>query len=60
MGHSSIVTTLDRYGHLFPALDEQIAEGLDTACREALADSARTERGPDLAELPQVRAASGL
>lgn len=30
MGHSSINVTLDRYGHLFPALDEQIADGLET------------------------------
>ncbi len=26
MGHSSINVTLDRYGHLFPELDEAIAE----------------------------------
>ena len=25
MGHSSINVTLDRYGHLFPELDEAIA-----------------------------------
>ena len=29
LGHSSITTTLDRYGHLFPALDEELAERLD-------------------------------
>lgn len=29
MGHASITTTLDRYGHLFPSLDERIADGLD-------------------------------
>lgn len=29
MGHSSITMTLDRYGHLFPELDEAIADGLD-------------------------------
>jgi integrase len=28
MGHSSINVTLDRYGHLFPELDEAIAAGL--------------------------------
>jgi integrase len=27
MGHSSINVTLDRYGHLFPELDEAIAAG---------------------------------
>ena len=35
MGHSSIQVTLDRYGHLFPELDEQIAVGLDTTFRLA-------------------------
>jgi hypothetical protein len=29
MGHSTVQMTLDRYGHLFPALHDQIAEGLD-------------------------------
>jgi hypothetical protein len=29
MGHSSITVTLDRYGHLFPELDEAIASAFD-------------------------------
>lgn len=29
MGHASITVTLDRYGHLFPEMDEAIAVGLD-------------------------------
>lgn len=29
MGHSSISVTLDRYGHLFPELDESIANAFD-------------------------------
>ena len=29
MGHSSITVTLDRYGHLFPELDEAIAAAFD-------------------------------
>jgi integrase len=29
MGHASITVTLDRYGHLFPELDEQVADRLD-------------------------------
>jgi len=29
MGHASINVTLDRYGHLFPELDEAIAEAFD-------------------------------
>lgn len=38
MGHSSIQVTLDHYGHLFPALDEQIATGLDGTYRRAAAE----------------------
>jgi integrase len=33
MGHSTIRTTLDVYGHLFPGLDEALAAGLDAARR---------------------------
>ncbi len=36
MGHASVQITLDRYGHLFPELDEQVAEGLDRRFRAAL------------------------
>jgi integrase len=59
MGHSSIVTTLDRYGHLFPALDEQIAEGLDTVWRDALAASPRPHRGLTLVELVSTGTGTG-
>jgi integrase len=31
MGHASIRTTLDTYGHLFPGLDEAAADALDAA-----------------------------
>jgi integrase len=37
MGHASITVTLDRYGHLFPALGRQVADELDTVYRESLA-----------------------
>ena len=33
LGHSSITTTLDRYGHLFPSLDERLKVGLDELFR---------------------------
>lgn len=33
LGHSSITTTLDRYGHLFPSLDERLRFGLDDLYR---------------------------
>jgi integrase len=36
MGHSSVQVTLDRYGHLFPELDANIADGLDQTFRASL------------------------
>ncbi|CAN5757755.1 site-specific integrase [soil metagenome] len=36
MGHSSINVTLDRYGHLFPELDEAIALAFDKSFHQAL------------------------
>lgn len=33
MGHASIRTTLDTYGHLFPGLDEAAADALDLSAR---------------------------
>ncbi|MGH2555820.1 MAG: tyrosine-type recombinase/integrase, partial [Actinomycetota bacterium] len=35
LGHASITTTLNVYGHLFKSLDERLAEELDTTHREA-------------------------
>ena len=37
MGHSSITVTLDRYGHLFPELDEAIADSFDRRFRDLVA-----------------------
>jgi integrase len=45
LGHSSIRTTLDTYGHLFDGLDEAAADRLDASYQEALADSTRTAAG---------------
>ena len=45
LGHSSITVSMDRYGGLFPRLEEAIAEGLDDALRESLAGPMRDERG---------------
>jgi integrase len=39
MGHSSITVTLDRYGHLFPELDEAIATAFDARFRAARTSS---------------------
>jgi integrase len=35
LGHASITTTLNVYGHLFKSLDERLAEALDATHREA-------------------------
>ncbi|MBW3601647.1 MAG: site-specific integrase, partial [Actinobacteria bacterium] len=45
LGHSSITTTIDTYGHLFPSLDEALAEGLDGLLRESLAATVRPVDG---------------
>lgn len=42
LGHASIKTTLDIYGHLLPGLDEAAAEVLDAAYQARRADSVRT------------------
>ena len=36
LGHSSITVTLDRYGHLFPKLDEALTGRLDELRRDAV------------------------
>jgi integrase len=41
LGHASISTTLDRYGHLFEGLDEAAADRLDDAWNQPLAPPAR-------------------
>ena len=37
LGHSTIQITLDRYGHLFPSMEEALAEDLDAAFVESAA-----------------------
>jgi integrase len=37
LGHASITTTLNTYGHLFPSLDTELAERLDGVRADALA-----------------------
>jgi integrase len=36
MGHSSITITFDRYGHLFPSLGIEVADGLEASYQAAL------------------------
>jgi site-specific recombinase XerD len=40
LGHSSITVTLDRYGHLFPKLDEALTDRLDALHSDATAGRA--------------------
>jgi hypothetical protein len=35
MGHSTINMTLDRYGHLFPELDQKVASDVGATLRRA-------------------------
>lgn len=61
LGHSSITTTLNTYGHLFPALDEELAGRLDTmgrAVREPAAGPMRDEGGTQPVE--EERAAAEM
>jgi len=39
LGHSSIQVTLDRYGHLFPGLDEALTDGLEATYRRSITTS---------------------
>lgn len=48
LGHASIRTTLDIYGHLFQGLDEAAAEALDSTYRGALAALARPTAAPNV------------
>jgi hypothetical protein len=45
LGHSSITVTLDRYGHLFPSLDDALADALDATYRTTQ-DTRRSLSGP--------------
>ena len=45
LGHASIKTTLDTYGHLFDGMDEAAAERLDDVWRVSPVDSPWTQRG---------------
>ena len=39
LGHSSITTTVDRYGHLAPGVHEAIAAGLDASFAHSVPDA---------------------
>lgn len=52
LGHASITTTLNTYGHLLPSLEEQLTEGLENAYREADGDQMGTSEGRAVIDLP--------
>jgi len=52
LGHASIKTTLDTYGHLFDGLDEAAADRLDEPWRAARVDAMWTQSENGVIELP--------
>jgi integrase len=54
LGQSSITVTLDRYGHLFPSLDERLVDGLERSYREASSRDSRPVRGLEVVSLPSA------
>ncbi len=48
LGHTSIKTTLDIYGHLYEPLDEIAADRLEELIADAIAHRTRAERGLEL------------
>lgn len=55
LGHSSVTVSLDRYGHLFPSIDESLTDGLD----ELHGKFSRPGRGLGTKE-PQIRASENV
>ena len=64
LGHASITTTLNVYGHLFPNLGERLGERLDAVYRRTLAgtngDRMGTATDPEVIELEQRRDSRSL
>lgn len=55
LGHSTINITLDRYGHLFPALDEALTERLEEMRTKAVAESSSAPNPIESAVIPLVK-----
>jgi hypothetical protein len=53
-GHSSVVTVLDRYGHLLPGSEERVNEALD-----ALAEGAEPARDAQIRRLDGAGSSEG-
>lgn len=46
--------TFDRYGHLFPNLDERLREGLDAGFRQAMKEGKLGQQEPDAGDAEGV------
>ena len=51
LGHTSVRTVLDIYGHLFEGIGQDAADRLDESVRNAGADRVRTKRRPKVIDL---------
>ena len=47
LGHSSIMVTMDIYGHLFPSETDRLADALDDLYNDSVTDKRRTKPGFD-------------
>jgi len=61
LGHESITTTIDTYGHLLPAGDELISGIIDTALSGGMisAEGRQLKAGRDAAPLAAISTGSG-
>jgi integrase len=62
LGHASITTTLNTYGHLWPSLGAQLDEAMDRAFHEARANVASMwpAGGPEVVSMPERSRETGL
>lgn len=51
LGHTSVRTVLDIYGHLFEGFDQEVADRLDETVRNSGADQVRTRRRSEVIDL---------
>ena len=62
LGHASITTTLNTYGHLWPSLGVQLDEAMDPAFQEARANVASMwpAGAPEVVSMPERGRETGL
>lgn len=51
LDHPSITVTIDPYGHLFPALDEALSDGLERTYQAARANRSETSCGAEVVQI---------